>query len=203
MLKSLRTLRLGIISILTIIQFSVNATVYPINVTFSGLQETPSNSSARTGTLVVNYADATNILTYTINFSGLSANVTAAHFHAAAPGIAGAIVIGPAGFPTGVTSGTFNATHTLTATQEDRLKLGLWYFNIHTTAFPGGEIRAQIFLQDATFVLPDISCPANINVNTDPGVCTANVSFAAVTHVAGSEERRVGKECRSRWWRSQ
>src|SRR5688572_3835877 len=186
MLKSLRTLRLGIISILTIIQFSVNATVYPINVTFSGLQETPSNNSAGTGTLVGNYDDATNILTYTINFSGLSANVTAAHFHAAPPGIAGAIVIGPAGFPTGVTSGTFNATHTLTATQEDSLKLGLWYFNIHTTAFPGGEIRAQIFLQDATFVLPDISCPANVNVNTDPGVCTADVSFAAVTHIAGS-----------------
>src|SRR5688572_14312743 len=83
MLKSLRTLRLGIISILTIIQFSVNATVYPINVTFSGLQETPSNNSAGTGTLVGNYDDATNILTYTINFSGLSSNVTAAHFHAA------------------------------------------------------------------------------------------------------------------------
>jgi len=171
-----------IISFFTISQFSVNATTFPINVTFSGLQETPANNSTATGTLIGTYDDATNILTYTINFSGLSANTSAAHFHAAAPGIAGAIVIGATGFPTGVTSGAYNNNHTLTATQEDSLKLGLWYFNIHTTAFPAGEIRAQIFLQDASFIIADIVCPADINVNTDPGLCTASVNFVATSH---------------------
>ena len=184
MLQPLRTPRLAIICFLILIHLSVNATVYPINVTFSGLQETPPNNSAATGTLIGNYDDATNILTYTINFSGLSTNVTAAHFHAAPPGIAGAIVIGPAGFPTGVTSGTFSTTHTLTATQEDSLKLGLWYFNIHTTTFPGGEIRAQVFLTGATFVIPDIICPKDTVLDNAPGTCSASLTFGADTNTA-------------------
>jgi CHRD domain/HYR domain/Secretion system C-terminal sorting domain len=171
-----------IIFFFTIFQLSLKATTYPINVTFSGLQETPANNSTATGTFVGTYDDVTNLLTYTINFSGLSANTTAAHFHAAPPGIAGAIVIGPAGFPTGVTTGTYNNTLTLTTTQEDSLKLGVWYFNIHTTAFPGGEIRAQIFLQNASFTLPDVVCPTDININSDPGLCSASVTFVATVH---------------------
>ncbi|MES1222375.1 MAG: CHRD domain-containing protein, partial [Bacteroidota bacterium] len=174
-LKSLLT-----ISFFTFVWLFGNATTYPINVTFSGTQEVPANSSAGTGTLTGNYDDATNTLTYTINFSGLSANVTAAHFHSPAPpGISAAVAIAAAGFPTGATSGTYNSTATLTDGQEDTLKMGLWYFNIHTTALPGGEIRAQIFLQDAAFVLPDIHCIADTTVSADSGVCSASLAFAA------------------------
>ena len=131
-------LKPAIIVLVTFIHLSTKATTYPINVTLSGLQETPSNNSTATGTLTGNYDDATNILTFTVNFSGLSANTTAAHFHASPPGIAGPVQIAAAGFPTGVTTGTLSSTVTLTATQEDSLKAGLWYFNIHTTAFPAG-----------------------------------------------------------------
>ena len=152
MRRSFLNPKLAIISLFTIIQSSVFATTFPISVTFSGLQETPANSSAGTGTFVGTYNDATDSLIYTITFSGLSANVTAAHFHAAPPGIAAGVLIGPGGFPTGVMSGSFTDTLVLTASQEDSLKRGLFYFNIHTTAFPGGEIRAQIFLKDASFV---------------------------------------------------
>jgi len=185
MKKLCSTAKLVTISFFTIIQLSINATVFPINVTFSGLQETPANASASIGTFVGTYNDATDSLIYTITFSGLSANVTAAHFHAAPPGIAAGVLIGPGGFPTGVLSGSFTDTLVLTASQEDSLKLGLFYFNIHTTAFPGGEIRAQIFLQNASFIIPDIACPADINVNADAGLCSASVTFAAVAH-AGS-----------------
>jgi len=54
------------------------------------------------------------------------------------------------------------------------------YSNIHTTQFPGGEIRAQIFF-DAPFVAPTISCPifATVLMTTDPGLCTKSVSFSA------------------------
>jgi hypothetical protein len=60
--------------------------------------------------------------------------------------------------------------------------LGLIYFNIHTSTFPGGEIRAQLFLQDGSFVVPDIACPADINTNTDANVCNASETFAASAH---------------------
>jgi len=187
MKKFCPTAKLVTISFFTIIQLSINATVFPINVTFSGLQETPANASAGTGTFVGTYNDATDSLIYTVTFSGLSANVTAAHFHAAPPGIAAGVLIGPGGFPTGVLSGSFTDTLVLTASQEDSLKRGLFYFNIHTSAFLPGEIRAQIFLQNSSFLVPDIFCPADINVNADAGLCSASVAFNAGAH-AGSPE---------------
>ena len=189
MKRSFLSPRLAIILLFSIFQFSATATQYPINVTFSGSQETPANVSTATGTFVGTYNDVTDSLIYTITFSGLGSNVTAAHFHGfVPPGIAGPVIFFPVNpsFPTGVISGTFVDSVKLTQGQEDSLKMGLIYFNIHTTNFPGGEIRAQLFLQDASFVLPDISCPADIAANTDPGICTANVTFAATTTVAGT-----------------
>ena len=184
MTKASRTRKLAILFFATVIQLSVNATVFPINVTFSGLQETPANASPGTGTFVGTYNDATDSLIYTITFSALSANVTAAHFHAAPPGIAAGVLIGPGGFPTGLISGSFTDTLVLTASQEDSLKRGLFYFNIHTASFPGGEIRAQIFLQDPSFVLPDIICIADTTVDNTPGACSASVAFGADTNTA-------------------
>ncbi|HEU5164683.1 MAG TPA: CHRD domain-containing protein [Chitinophagaceae bacterium] len=181
--------KLATIVFFTIIYSSVNATVYPINVTFSGQQETPANNSTATGTFVGTYNDVTDSLIYTVTFSGLSSNVIAAHFHGfVPPGILGSVIFFPVNpaFPTGVMSATFVDSVKLTQGQEDSLKMGLIYFNIHTSNFSGGEIRAQLFLQNASFVLPDISCPADITANTDPGVCTANVTFAATTTVAGT-----------------
>jgi len=185
MKRSFLTAKLASILFFTFIQFSTNATVFPINVTFSGLQETPANNSSGTGTFVGTYNDATDSLIYTITFSGLSANSTAAHFHGyVPPGIMAPVLIGRGGFPTGVMSGSFKDTLVLTQGQEDSLKMGLIYFNIHTTAFPAGEIRAQIFLQNATFVLPDIICPKDTTVNNTPGACSASVAFGADTNTA-------------------
>ena len=75
----------AIIAFLTLIQLSAAATVYPINVNFSGLQEAPANNSTATGTFVGTYNDVTDSLIYTITFSGLGSNVTAAHFHGYRP----------------------------------------------------------------------------------------------------------------------
>src|SRR5438034_8691956 len=126
------------ILLFTIIQFSANAITYPISVTLNGAQEVPANTSTGTATLTGTYDDATNKLKYTITFSGLSANTTAAHFHAPAPpGISAPVIFAATGFPTGVTSGSYTDSIVLSSGQEDTLKLGLWYFNVHTTAFPG------------------------------------------------------------------
>jgi len=180
MLKALRTPKLAIICFFTIICLSANAITYPINVTFIGLQETPANNSTATGTFVGTYNDVTDSLIYTITFSGLSSNVSAAHFHGfVPPGIAGPVIFFPInpGFPTGVLAATFVDSVKLTQGQEDSLKMGLIYFNIHTSNFPGGEIRAQLFLQNASFVIPDIICPKDTVVDNAPGTCSANVAF--------------------------
>jgi len=171
-------------TLVTCAVLSAHAITYPINVTLTGLQEVPPNASTGTGTVVGTYNDSSNVLKYTVTFSGLSANVTAAHFHAAPPGIAGGIVYGPAGFPTGVMSGNFTDSIVLTAGQEDSLTRGLWYFNIHTSTNPGGEIRGQIFLQKTGFVVPNIECTSDTTVDNDPGLCSASVAFTAIDTVA-------------------
>jgi hypothetical protein len=131
--------------------FQARAERFPFAATYSGANEVPPNASTATGTIVGVYDDATNTIYYNIVFSGLSANATAAHFHApAAPGVNAGVTLGHAGFPAGVTSGNYSKIDVFTDAQETNLKAGLMYSNIHTSALPGGEIRAQIILGAAS-----------------------------------------------------
>ena len=59
------------------------------------------------------------------------------------PGVSAGVLFPMAG--SGPTSDTFNATvGPLTPAQEASLNGGLMYVNVHSTVFPGGEIRGQI-----------------------------------------------------------
>lgn len=92
------------------------------------------------------YDDVSNQLNWNISFSGLLAGTTASHFHGpAAPGVNGGVQVTiPLGTSLGMTSGTLVGMATLTATQETQLLSDLWYINIHTSLYPGGEIRGQV-----------------------------------------------------------
>lgn len=129
--------------------FSAKATVYPFHNIYSGAQENPPNASTAKGAIVGWYNDETNTISFTIIFSGLSANVTGAHFHAPAPPGANAPIIIPfTTFPLGVTQGIYSNSFVITDAQEAQLFAGLWYANIHTSAIPGGEIRTQMNLSN-------------------------------------------------------
>ena len=108
---------------------------------------TPVTTSA-TGTISGTYDPNTNILTYTINWTGLSGAPTAAHFHGPADRNTAASVIIPISLPSGAgTSGTVTGTATLTDQQESQALSQMWYYNIHTAANPSGEIRGQLVIQ--------------------------------------------------------
>jgi hypothetical protein len=84
----------------------------------------------------------TNEFTYHIEFSGLTGPAVAAHFHGpAAEGVNAKPQLPIKGSP--VTS-PIHGKATLTAEQAKDLLDGKWYFNLHTAANPGGEIRGQI-----------------------------------------------------------
>ncbi len=137
---------LQIIAVIVLFQKNSFATLYTFNETYSGSQEVPPNTSSGTGTISGTYDDVTKTISVTVNFSGLTGTTTAAHFHA--PAVAGtnaSVVVTFTGFPTGVsTGGPYTHTFVLNTTLETQFLSGLFYANIHSGVFPGGEIRAQM-----------------------------------------------------------
>jgi methyl coenzyme M reductase beta subunit len=80
-------------------------------------------------------------LTYTVNYKDLTGPAVAAHFHdASAPGGNGPPIV-PA---KDVGTSPIKGTATLTDAQIADINAGKVYFNIHTAANPGGEIRGTL-----------------------------------------------------------
>ncbi len=108
----------------------------------SGANEVPANASAGSGIVLVKLNTASNTVELFGNYTGVSANVTGSHIHQGAAGVNGGVIVNLTN--TGGTAGTLTGTGTLTDPQETELLAGNMYVNVHTSAFPGGEIRAQL-----------------------------------------------------------
>jgi hypothetical protein len=104
-------------------------------------EEVPPAQSSGTGTLDATYDTASKQLTYTVDYSGLTGNATAAHFHGPAETGKNAGVVVPV---QGSVASPIKGSATLTDTQAADLMAGKWYFNVHTEANKGGEIRGQV-----------------------------------------------------------
>ncbi len=111
----------------------------------SALQEVPTNASPALGFGVVVLNDIADTITVDLSWSGLTAPATAAHIHGpAAPGVNAPVVFGFSGVPAATAGAIPEQTFSITPTQISDLEGGLYYFNVHTSTFPGGEIRGQI-----------------------------------------------------------
>lgn len=108
----------------------------------AGVNEVPLNSSAARGTVIVVYNTGTNELRLAGDYQNLSAVVTVAHIHVAAPGVVGPPVIQLA--TSGDSTGTLVVVDTLTDVQETDLLAGNMYVNVHSGTYPDGEIRTQL-----------------------------------------------------------
>ena len=77
---------------------------------------------------------------YSATYKDLTGPAVAAHFHGpAAPGADAPPVVPAVASPSPI-----KGTATLTDAQIADLNAGKWYFNVHTTANPKGEIRGQL-----------------------------------------------------------
>src|SRR5512142_2841278 len=128
-----------------------SAAFIPLTATLTGSQETPPNSSTGSGAAAFILDDVNRPLVSAVTFENLTSPTlldglgTSAHIHLAPPGQPGPIIHPSPTAPIGVTSGAFTDIWTgLTVGTIAALEAGDTYINIHTEAFPSGEIRGQI-----------------------------------------------------------
>ena len=113
------------------------------------------------GTGTADYTVDGGTVSYTVTFSGLTANATAGHIHVGPAGVNGAVTVPFTQVPhatAGTVSGTFTAANVAAASTSDGgiavdagdyngllqlMRAGETYTNIHTSNFPNGEIRGQ------------------------------------------------------------
>lgn len=107
----------------------------------SGDQEVPPATTLGRGQLDAVLDRTTGQLRWKLDFANLTGPVTAAHFHGPAQPGANAAVVLP--LPSPLTSPA-EGSAMLTQAQAAELMAGRWYVNLHTAAFPGGEIRGQL-----------------------------------------------------------
>jgi hypothetical protein len=97
--------------------------------------------SRPTGEVKATLNTATDELSYSVIYGGLSGPVHAAHFHgpAVAGKEAGVLVPIPGPYASGL-----HREEKVTPTVEKDLLAGMTYVNLHTAAYPMGEARAQM-----------------------------------------------------------
>jgi hypothetical protein len=123
-----------------------HAAVWTIEGFATGAEENPPVNSPGRAFVRFTFNDVTNVLTYAVTQSGFSADqVTAAHIHRGAKGVNGPVIhnISLTGFVQAAGSINFSASDVAD------LRAGNYYFNIHSTANPGGYARMQLMLPAA------------------------------------------------------
>jgi hypothetical protein len=178
----------------------------------SGLNENPPHpESLATGTGLITWDTVTSAMTVNAVFSGLTTPDTAAHIHCciSPPGNAAVATTVPyfTGFPIGVTSGTYARTFDMLSAASYNpsfvtahggtpasaaaallagIAAGQAYLNIHSTQFPGGEIRGFLVTPVDISIKPGAAPPVPVNAGshgTIPVAIISTAAFNAVTSV--------------------
>jgi trimeric autotransporter adhesin len=120
----------------------------------SGAEEVPAVLTPASGRAVMVYDDESNQLYYRVTVDDIT-DITMAHIHVGLAGVNGPVVF-PL-FPNGGASfspdESISGSLILDDAQASELLAGNYYVNVHTTTYPGGEIRGQLeqFIPPARF----------------------------------------------------
>jgi len=141
-----------------------------LRLTLRGFEEVPAVSTAANGRFRGEVSEDGDSITYTLSYSAIEGDIRQAHIHFGQRSVNGGIVVflcqttfnpDPTGLaPTcpqsGTVTGTLRAANMTgsasaqgIATGEfaelvQAIRTGVTYANVHSTKFPGGEIRGQI-----------------------------------------------------------
>jgi hypothetical protein len=145
-----------------------------IDVTVSAAEVFPRTNSAATGTGQVTFNLITGAVSGGVTLTGIAA--TMAHIHNGIAGTNGPIIVNFVQSGTDPNRWDAEAGSTLAADQVNELLAGQLYVNVHTAAFPGGEIRGQIRPQGI-----DVAIAAMDGNSVVPPVVNSAAGFAAMT----------------------
>lgn len=157
---------------LTTTATSASETPFGASATLTGFQEVPPKLTDGAGSFTATVNGSS--ITFTLTYSGLSTSAFMAHLHFGQQGVNGGIFVwlcgaGSAARPTcpeGTTTpatvtGTITAADVVTITPDQGVSAGDFagairilqsgeaYVNVHTTRFPGGEIRGQVQAEES------------------------------------------------------
>ena len=137
------------ISILLAMGSAALADTIKFTADLSGRGEVPPNDSPGKGHCDATLDTSTLALSWTCTYSGMTGAPIGAHFHGpvsyigATPEENAPIQVGTPGN----LASPFKGTSKINATQAQDLKMGRWYFNLHSPKFPAGELRGPVVHQ--------------------------------------------------------
>jgi hypothetical protein len=129
-------------SVFVLLSVAARAEVVKFHATLKTAWEVPAKEGPGHGKVTATYDTDSMLFTYHVEYSDLSGPAVAAHFHGPAtetttgkPQVM--VKVSPLSSP-------IDGSATLTPEQAKDLTDGNYYFNIHTAANPGGEVRGQV-----------------------------------------------------------
>ncbi len=139
-------------------------------------QESHTVNSGATATAVLTYTPAG--LVYRLTAQGLSGDIAGAHFHAAPPGTNGSVIRAITGDFAGMTAAGVwlpGDAQPFDQAQVANLLSGNLYLNIHTSAYPAGEIRGQVLAAKGTVFSAELTTAQEVQGVTGNARGTAYV----------------------------
>jgi CHRD domain-containing protein/flagellar hook capping protein FlgD len=149
--------------------------IVPFNALLDAAQETPNTGSAAKGWATATIDLALHQISYYLFYEGLTGAALSGHFH-------GNVLQGtPAPVKIGltVTPSPMTGTVSYGPADEGAILAGRFYLNLHTAAFPGGEIRGQ-------FVQNVIPMDAGQEVPAVPAPTSAGFGLVAIDTLANT-----------------
>ena len=120
-----------------------HAEVVAMTAAIAGSNEVPPTPSTASGTGEVELDTVSRQLSWKVKWAGLSAPLSATHFHGAVPATANAGILVPIPAPN-TAAGEVAGSAVVTEQQVTDILAGRWYINMHTPNYPAGEIRGQV-----------------------------------------------------------
>ena len=111
----------------------------------NGSQEVPFSNVPGQGVAIFWFNETWDTLSYDIVVDQLSGSITGAHIHNGISGTNGGVEVN---LSTNINGNRISGTIAgmdLTSAFIDNMIMGTSYINVHTAAFPGGEIRGQVY----------------------------------------------------------